>query len=113
MQFRYGETYKSLAREWDVSYDYVRELGAEAHRIVRSEIAEPEVVTANVAVCLERVMTEAYEKGDYGSAIGAAREWTRLAYQAKDSETRARNGGLAVTKEILRSLLEAVESADA
>ncbi len=115
MQFRYGETYKALAREWSLTYEYVRAIGAEAHELVRGEIVDAETVTVNVCVTLERVMARAYETADYGSAVAAAREWGRLAYAHAD---RAKAGASTrvstkeATVQLLESLLEAARSSE-
>lgn len=106
-QFRYGETYKALAREWDVSYAYVRELGAEAFGIVRGEILEPEEVTASVCVGLERIMRDGMEAGQRRDAIEAAKVWAQL---AKDSKRTTSGSGQELTEAVLESLLDAVRS---
>lgn len=110
-KWRYGETYKALAVEWDLSYETVRDIGAEAHAIVRSEIVDPDEVTPNVCVVLSKVLTEAFEEGDRQAVVAAAGAWTKLAYQHRDAAKLAKSGAIALTPAVLRSLADALESA--
>lgn len=109
-KWRYGETYKQLAVEWGMAYDSVKDIGGEAHAIVRGEIADPDEVTPNVCVVLSKVLVESYERGDFGQAIAAAGTWTKLAYQHRDSAKLAKASSLTLTPAVLRSLADAMES---
>jgi hypothetical protein len=108
-KFRYGETYKALAREWGVAYAYVRELGAEAFRLVGDEVTEPEETTVNVCVGLERIMRDAVESGDPAdrrAAIDAGRVWVQLA-----KDRKSKQGGVGALSEAeAASILAAVRS---
>jgi hypothetical protein len=112
-QFKYGETYKALAREWGVTYQYVRDLGTDAFAVVRGELVEPEVATVSACVALQRVVEEAGKDGDRRMVIDAANAWTKLAYQHKDHTTRGKGGDAGSLKNqiaVVRSVLDALES---
>jgi hypothetical protein len=111
--FKHGDTYKALAREWNVSYDYVRELGAEAFAKVRSELVEPEVATTSACVALQHVIEEAQREGDRNAIIQASNAWAKLAYQHKDHQRQTKMGDAGSIRQqiaLVRSVLDALES---
>jgi hypothetical protein len=113
LQFKYGETYKALAREWDVTYQYVRDLGAEAFRVVQEEIAEPDAVTTSVCVHLEDALREAHKAKDFRAISDLGNTWVKLAYQHRDHTARGKvalGGTRAEQAALFRSVAEALES---
>lgn len=73
-----GVTSEALAKEWGISIDRMRELSAEASRIVRAEVVDPDAVTETVTTTLADIMRSAHDQGDHKSAVAAARAWADI-----------------------------------
>lgn len=80
-----GRTGPALAKEWGVHEVTVRQDAAEASRIVRRELEDPDEVCVDVGVALSEVLRRsflAFSQGDMNAGklvIEAARTWARIA----------------------------------
>lgn len=63
-KWKTGKTAKALAAEWGITYQYARELSAEASRIVRTEYL------ANISSTVIPALTEIVETGKVGRVPG-------------------------------------------
>lgn len=76
--FRRGRTTRMLAQEWKLSLGTVRDDAAEASRIVRREMMEPDTVAVDVGLALQEVMEGALDDGDRRHVIAAAKVWADI-----------------------------------
>lgn len=67
MEFKTGRTVKRLAKKWGMSIETLKKDSAEASRIVRAELQDPDRVGASVGAALERALARADRRGEEGS----------------------------------------------
>lgn len=104
LEWRRGKTGKPLADLWGVSEAAVRRYAAEASRIVRSEVQDPEEVGRTVCAALEQVLREAVADKDRRNAIQAAQVWATIS-GAKAAERLDINAGVAASPADARRIM--------
>lgn len=70
-----GRSGKELAKEWGITYDYLRHLSAEASRRVKKECLDPEAVGAQVGAALSAAVREAMQDRDWKALAQLSRVW--------------------------------------
>lgn len=110
-RFTTGQTVKELAKEWDFTEQYVRELTAEASKRVASELENPDRVRAKIGSVLENIVEKAWVEGNYKDAINAGKVLAVLvgANAAHRAEMRIQHRleqELPQDKESLKKILE-------
>lgn len=78
-RFERGKTSRELAEQWGLSYQYVRELCAEASRLVRANLGSADEIAAEVAPGLLKAFRAAVERKDSRGAASTARVLCDLA----------------------------------
>ena len=68
----------TLAKQWGMTEQYIREMSAEASKQVRAEIANPETVQATVCAALDWAIHDAKRKGKHTSVTQACRVWADI-----------------------------------
>lgn len=68
-----GETCYELAKEWGLSDQRVRELSAEASKIVRRELMSHDHVASTVGAALDKALRHTVEDGDWRTVASLAR----------------------------------------
>ena len=119
LKFQRGKTVKALAKEWGLGEQRVRELSAMASKIVRAEVTDPDAVTVTVCTYLERVLEQAWEKGDRKHVVLAAKVWAEMAGAGKlgrrfagkdDEDTRSPEETLAELDVVRAKLAGEIEA---
>ena len=72
-EFRTGKTIKELAKKWDLSVSTVKEYSAEASKIVRKELTDPDRVFSIVGPALEEAILDAKKSRDFRQLAQLAR----------------------------------------
>jgi hypothetical protein len=91
---RYATPVK-YAREWGYSVRYVRQLCAEALKIVREEVTDPEYVTVTVCEALDKVIRDNIKSPKVGNqklVVQAAKVWSEIAGVRAPVEVRLSRG---------------------
>lgn len=79
LRWETGETGPILARAWKTSKDVLKQIGAEAHRRVKDEVTDPDVVGRTVAAALVLVIRRGLqEEGELGTVVRAAKVWSDI-----------------------------------
>ena len=76
--FKRGRTGKLLAKEWSLPQSTVRNLTAEASRIVSREINDPDAVSVDVGLALRATLERSVEDDDRRHVIAAAKVWSDI-----------------------------------
>lgn len=79
LEWRRGETGRTLEVEWNLSTSRIEHLAAEASRRVRAEVLDPDQVSETVACALDRIMRDAIKDDDRKNAIAAGKVWAVIA----------------------------------
>ena len=79
LTFRRGKTAQRLAAEWSLSLDRVWQLTAEASRMVKAEITDPDRVTVTACGYVEWALREAKKSKDTRAIAPLAKAWAELA----------------------------------
>lgn len=87
LKWRRGKTNRELAKEWDLTHDYVTDLASEASKRVRAEIMDPDLVSADVGTALQlvlhaaigKIVNDAPDTSARRDAIEACKTWAMLA----------------------------------
>lgn len=112
LAFKTGRTVKELAKQWDCTEQYCRELTAEASKRIRAELTDPDRVTAKVTTSLEMVLDNAMQgmlEGDGRSrrdAIEAAKTWAVLVGAAAPSKHQVEDVSKIPDEEVKARLYE-------
>ena len=75
LRYHAGLTPDALAQEWGLTPNTVRGLTAEAHRIVRAAVCDPDQVAQDIGARLQTIMAEGSDR----DAILAGRVWAEVA----------------------------------
>ena len=78
MEFKTGITYKTLAKEWSISQDRVKQLTAMASKIVIAEVTDPERVKPDLCKVLMRCVHEAAAAKKYNDVASCARVYAEI-----------------------------------
>lgn len=78
LTFKRGRTAKDLAKQWGLSVSAVRNMTSEASRIVSREINDPDAVSADVGLALQKTLERALEDDDRRSVIAGAKVWADI-----------------------------------
>jgi len=76
--WRRGDSGPTLAKQWGLSEQYLRELAAEASKRVRAEVTDPERVSGTVGSALSKVLHDSMDDGDRKSVIDASKAWAQI-----------------------------------
>jgi hypothetical protein len=79
LQFQRGKTAKLLAAKWGLTPNTVAHLTAEASKIVRAEVMNPEHVSATVGTYLEWGLAQAKKTRNLRAIEGLAKQWAIIA----------------------------------
>jgi enoyl-CoA hydratase/carnithine racemase len=104
LRWRRGVTGPQLAAEWGLTEQRVRTLAAEASKLVRAEIEDPNYVAVTLEMTLERIVLEGKDK----DRIAAAKVWASLQPQrdsdADEGDERSPDAQLAIAKALVTAL---------
>lgn len=104
LRWRRGVTGPQLAAEWGLTEQRVRTLAAEASKLVRAEIEDPNYVAVTLEMTLERIVLEGKDK----DRIAAAKVWASLQPQrdsdADEGDESSPDAQLAIAKALVTAL---------
>jgi hypothetical protein len=78
LEWRTGVTGRELAEKWDMNYDTIKHLAAEASKIVRDEVTNPDRITRTVGAALQEVIHRGLASGDNKAVVMAAKTWAEI-----------------------------------
>ena len=94
LRFVRGKTVKRLAAEWGLTEQRVRELSAEASRMVKAEITDPDRVTVTACGYVEWALREAKKAKDTRAIAPLAKAWAELAGTLAPRKVEITGGGV-------------------
>jgi hypothetical protein len=78
LTWKRGESVRALSAAWGLCEKRIRELSAEASKVVRAEIADPDTVQTTVCAALDWAIHDAKKRGKHMAVARAGKVWSDI-----------------------------------